>query len=93
MKVLGRYVLVEQIATKKSMKILISDVSDEKEKFDFHYKILKVGADCKYNLKKGDIPIFSQHVTFQNVKVLEKTDDRLVVNIVVYEEDIIAIEN
>lgn len=93
MRVLGKYVLVEQQMISKKTKIVLDAAREESDKFDFKYKILQVGPGCERDIKEGDIPIFAKHVQFQGVNVLERTDTHMTVHVIVYEEDIVGLEN
>lgn len=88
----NKHVLVEQIMTKKESQIILDAGSDDREKFNFEFKVTNVAEDCD-NIKIGDNPLFVEHVRFQGLKVIEKTDEKMIAEVIVHEDDIIAIEN
>jgi len=95
MKVLGRRVLVEQLMVKKETKIITSRVGEENpDEFDSSYKVLQLGDDCpKDIIKVGDIPVFGKYVDFSGIKVIERSNNRMVSHVIVPFDDIIGIED
>lgn len=92
-KVRMKFVLIKQIMMKKVGKIIVSEARDDKEKFRFSFEILQLGPDCRDDIKIGDHPIFSEYVKFSGAKVIEKNEEGMITNLIVYEDDIIAIDN
>lgn len=93
MTVLDAYVLIEQTMKKKKSAIITDAAKDEKQRFDFSFKIVQVGPKCERPIKVGDSPIFSQYAQFTGYKELEKTNDMMRSLIIVHENDIVGIDN
>lgn len=93
MRVLDQYVLVEQVMVSKGKKIIVDAARDNKDKFDYSFKIVQLGNKCEREIKIGESPIFSEHVRFGGIKVIEDTNIGMITNIIVHEGDIIAIDD
>jgi hypothetical protein len=91
-KVLGRYVLVEQIMKKKDSRIILDTAGSEQDKFDYSFKVIQKGDKCESEIKVGEHPIFEKHVQFQGVKAIEKTDLGMISILIVHEESIVGID-
>jgi hypothetical protein len=101
MKIIGKRVLVEQTSTKNESLIIMSEKNKGSDLI-ITFKVLQLGNECpteKGHVKVGDIPIFSEHVTFSGHKAIsvdKKSNGeviKLVAHTIVYYEDIIATEN
>ncbi len=92
MRLLKNYVCIEQTMKKKDSKIILDASADQKDKFEFSFKIIGLGPDC-VGIQIGDIPIFEQHVQFQGAKIIEKDDNGMITHTIVHQDSIIALEN
>jgi hypothetical protein len=101
MKIIGKRVLIEQTSVKKESKIILTDKSKE-QGLEITFKVIQLGNECPVgdgHVKVGDIPVFTEHVTFDGHKMvnLEKAPNgevlRAVAHTVVYYDDIVATEN
>lgn len=97
MKVLGDFVLVEQILTKKvNSKIILNDAKPEDELiYTQTLKVIEVGPDVKQEIKVGDIPILATWAEPVALKVISgKSGDEIITREAVYKgEFIVAIDN
>ena len=100
MKIIGKRVLVEQTSVKKDSKIILTEKSKE-QGIAVSFKVLKLGNECpkgEGHVEVGDIPVFSESVTFDGFKMIttEKAPNgevlRAVAHTVVWYDDIIATE-
>jgi len=91
-RVLGDFVLVEQTMTKKHSLIITDAAKDKKDTFDYAFKVVQKGKECKRDINVGESPIFSEYVKFSGLKILEKTDTRMVSLVIVHENDIIGVD-
>jgi len=92
MKVLKNAVLIEKTMIKKKSRIILSDKSEDDEKYDITYKILKLGPDVDADIKVGDIPVFHDYSQLMAAKVIERTKNKIVGTLIVFQDDIIAID-
>ncbi len=101
MKIIGKRVLVEQVSLKKDSKIIQLDKNKE-QGLSVTFKVLQLGNECptgEGHVKVGDIPVFSESVTFDGFKMIEvdKAPNGEVLkakaHTVVWYDDIIATEN
>lgn len=106
MRVIGTMVLVEQMMTKKTSAIIMTDGNKE-QSFDTKFKVLQLGAKCPKEgaedyegIKIGDEPIFSSHVTFHGAKRISEVKSKngrdtesVTMHTMVDYADIIAVEN
>ena len=101
MKIIGNRVLIEQTSTKKETKIIMTEKNKGSDLI-ITFKVLQLGNECptgEGHVKVGDVPIFSEHVTFSGHKTLtiDKAPNgevtKLVAHTIVYYDDIIATEN
>lgn len=96
MRVLGKRILVEQTMKKKQSFIHKLEKTKE-ENVDITFKIIQVGIDCpkEDNIKVGDIPIFSKHVTFEGAKVVSGSVEKgnAVLHTIVFYDDLIGIDD
>lgn len=93
MKVLGKRVLIEQTLTKKESKIIMAGKNNE-DSFNTSYKVLALGPECPTDeIKIGDIPIFGKYGEPQSIKILEKSEEKMIAHIIVPYDDIIGIED
>ena len=100
MKIIGKRVLVEQLSVKKESKIILSEKSKE-QGLSVTFKVLQLGNECPTgpgHVEIGDVPIFSESVTFDGFKMIEmeKAPNGEVLkakaHTVVWYDDIIATE-
>jgi hypothetical protein len=100
MKIIGKRVLVEQYSVKSESKIILSEKSKE-QGLKVTFKVLQLGNECPRGLdhvQVGDIPIFSESVTFDGFKMIEvdKAPNgevlKATAHTVVWYDDIIATE-
>jgi hypothetical protein len=101
MKIIGKRVLVEQTSIKKDTKIILTEKSKE-QNLTVTFKVLQMGNECptgEGHVQVGDVPIFSEHVTFDGFKMIEvdKAPNgevlKATAHTVVWYDDIIATEN
>lgn len=94
MKVVGRRVLVEQTMTKKQTKIILPGKTSSEDQYDITFVVLQLGEDCpKDIINVGDIPIFTKHINFEGVKMIEEEKDvKRTLHTIVYYDDIIGVE-
>jgi hypothetical protein len=101
MKIIGKRVLIEQTSVKKESKIILTDKSKE-QGLEITFKVIQLGNECptgEGHVKVGDIPVFTEHVTFDGHKMvtLDKAPNgevlKAVAHTVVYYDDIVATEN
>lgn len=100
-KIIGKRVLIEQTLTAKESKIILNTAKQPKDNVNFSFKVVKLGTECPQGPEEvavGDNVIFSQHVTFEGVKILseEKNAHGVVIksvsHVIVYYDDIIGVE-
>jgi hypothetical protein len=100
MKIIGKRVLVEQYSVKSESKIILSEKSKE-QGLKVTFKVLQMGNECPVgegHVQVGDVPIFSESVTFDGFKMIEvdKAPNgevlRATAHTVVWYDDIIATE-
>lgn len=101
MKIIGNRVLVEQTSLKKETKIIMTEKNKGSDLI-ITFKVLQLGNECPTGegyVKVGDIPIFSESVSFSGHKTIsvEKAPNgevlKLIAHTIVYYDDIIATEN
>jgi hypothetical protein len=101
MKIIGNRVLVEQTSIKSESLIIMTEKNKGND-LVITFKVLQLGNECpttEGHVKVGDIPIFSEHVTFSGHKTIDVTKapngevTKLVAHTIVYYDDIIATEN
>lgn len=91
-RVLNQFVLVKQTMTKKAGVIITDTAKSDADKFNYSFEIVQKGENCEMKFEVGECPIFSEYVKFSGLKVLEKTDEKMVTLVIVHENDIIAID-
>lgn len=100
MKIIGKRVLIEQNSVKKDSKIILSEKSKD-QGLSVTFKVLQLGNECptgEGHVQVGDVPIFSESVTFDGFKMIEvdKAPNGEVLkaraHTVVWYDDIIATE-
>jgi hypothetical protein len=100
MKIIGKRVLIEQKSVKKDSKIILAEKSKE-QGLTVTFKVLQLGNECpvgEEHVQVGDVPIFSESVTFDGFKMIEvdKASNgevlRATAHTVVWYDDIIATE-
>ncbi len=101
MKIIGNRVLVEQTSVKNESLIIMTEKNKGSDLI-ITFKVLQLGNECptgEGHVKVGDIPIFSESVTFSGHKTIsvDKKPNgeviKLVAHTIVYYDDIIATEN
>ena len=101
MKIIGNRVLVEQTSVKNESLIIMTEKNKGSDLI-ITFKVLQLGNECptgEGHVKVGDIPIFSENVTFSGHKTIsvDKKPNgeviKLVAHTIVYYDDIIATEN
>ena len=101
MRIIGKRVLVEQTSTKKDTKIILTEKNKGSDLI-ITFKVLQLGNECPTGegyVRVGDIPIFSEHVSFSGHKTIsvEKAPNgevlKLIAHTIVYCDDIIGTEN
>lgn len=100
MKIIGKRVLVEQKSVKKDTKIIMTEKNKD-QNISVSFKVLQLGNECptgEGHVKVGDVPIFSESVTFDGFKMIqtEKAPNgeilKATAHTVVWYDDIIACE-
>jgi hypothetical protein len=92
MRVLGPYVLIEQVKRKKHSGIIIT--KKNQIEWDEFLKVLSLGPGIPNpEFQVGESPILSRNVVFQGVKVITMTPDEEIVHFIVHHEDIVGIED
>lgn len=93
-KVLGNRVLVEQIMTKKNSKLLLTpDQQTNPDHFDIERKIIMIGDEVAANrLEIGDIPVFSKYGEADSIKIISKTDEKMISHLVMHVENIVGLD-
>jgi hypothetical protein len=94
MKILGQRLLVEQTLTRKNDLLYMG--KNEEDNFETSYEIIGLGQlteEQKSNVKIGDKPVFGKYVDFSALRLISKTPDVVVANIIVNYDDIVAIDN
>lgn len=91
-RVLDQYVLVKQTMRKKKTRIVMDGAKDDRDKFDYHFEVVAKGSKCEREISVGDSPIFSEHVRFSGIKVIEKNENGMISAVLVHEGDIIGID-
>lgn len=94
-QVLGNRVLVEQIMIRKKSKIIVPGKDEvNPDQFDIYFKVIDIGdgvpKDTK--LQVGSIPIFAKYVDLGTMKILEKSNEKMISNIIVHYDDIAGID-
>jgi len=101
MKIIGKRVLIEQKSVKKETTLIMTEANKDKG-ISVSFKVLQLGNECPVgegHVKVGDIPIFSEHVTFDGFKMIkaDKAPNGEVLNAIahtiVWYDDILATEN
>ena len=101
MKIIGNRVLVEQTSVKNESVIIMTEKNKGSDLI-ITFKVLQLGNECptgEGHVKVGDIPVFTEHVTFDGHKMvtLDKAPNgevlKAVAHTVVYYDDIVATEN
>lgn len=101
MKIIGKRVLIEQTSVKKESKIILTDKNKE-QGISVSFKVLQLGNECPTgvgHVQVGDIPVFSENVTFDGFKMLKTEKEAngeiklAVAQTIVWYDDIIATEN
>lgn len=91
-RVLDQYVLIKQIMKQKKSLIIRDAARLDKDKFDYSWEIVQLGNKVERDIKIGEHPIFTQHVSFAGFKVLEKSKTGMVSVVIVHENDIVSID-
>ena len=100
MKIIGKRVLIEQYSVKNESKIILSEKSKE-QGLKVTFRVLQMGNECpegEGHVQVGDVPIFSESVTFDGFKMIEveKAPNgevlKATAHTVVWYDDIIATE-
>lgn len=93
MKLLEKYILIEQTAISKKIDLLLPVTAKDDDRFDYSFKVLQKGPQCDPIIEVGDKPIFTNHVRFLGIKVISKTDNKMIVHVIVHETDIVGFDN
>lgn len=91
-KLLDKYVLIEQITVKKESKIILTDSAKEEDKFDFFFKIIDKSKHCNEDIEIGWIPILNNHASPHLVRVIDQAKDTRIAHLIVHENELIGIE-
>jgi co-chaperonin GroES (HSP10) len=100
-KIIGKRVLIEQVLTAKPRKIIVAGAKQAADNVDYAFTVLALGTECpkgELEVAIGDKVIFSQHVTFEGVKIISEERDahkqitNSVSHVIVHYDDIIAVE-
>ena len=96
-RVIGRRVLIEQKITEKKSNILDNTGEKGKSQMECIETILQIGPECPEGvIAVGEHPVFNNHVQYQAMKQVfkeeTKTHVKMTVHVIVYFDDIVAIE-
>ena len=91
-RVMADFVLVKQVMKAKKSAIILDNVQDQREKFDYYFQVVQKGKDCVRDFNVGESPIFSEYVKFSGLKILHKNDEGMVSLVIVHENDIIGVD-
>ena len=75
MKIIGNRVLIEQTSVKNESLIIMTEKNKGSDLI-ITFKVLQLGNECpreEGHVKVGDIPIFSENVTFSGHKTIDVT--------------------
>lgn len=94
MKPLGQFVVIEQKMTKKKTAIIVSEAREDTDKFDFSFKVLRLGNKCESDIKVGEMPILAKHRVFHAMDVLERYPNQggMLCHAIIHENDIVGID-
>jgi hypothetical protein len=94
MRPIGQFVVIEQIMTKKKTLISLEKAENDSDKFDFIFKIIRLGPKCENDIKVGEMPILSKHRVFQAIDVLERFPNQggMRCHALIHENDIVGID-
>lgn len=92
MRPIGDFIVLEQKMVKKKSAIILTDKTPDESKFDFSFKIIRIGEDCKRKIAIGEIPILAKYRTIHAIDVLEKDDNGMLCHIMVHENDIVGVD-
>lgn len=95
MKVIGEGVLIREVATKRKSQLITGGADvDLKSTHIITRVVEQIGAKIDNpEIKVGDIPIFSEFVSFGNVKIISKTEQKIESLIIVHYNDIIGVDS
>ncbi len=93
MTVLDRYVLLRHTLTEKKGLIIKDAARDEADKYDSTFEVLQKGDKCERRFEVGDNVLLARHVSFQAVKVIDPSRKKTIAEVIIYEDDIIAIDD
>lgn len=87
------YVVLKQVMKSKPGKIILENVKEDKEKFDFSFVIAHVHDENVNPWAVGDIPVLGQYANLHLLRVLTKTKDYMESLLICHENDIVAVDN
>lgn len=93
MTVLDRYVLLKHTLTQKKGIIIKDAAKDDADKFDSTFEVLQKGDKCERKINIGDYVLLARHVSFQAVKIIDPNRKKTIAEVIIYEDDIIAIDD
>lgn len=94
MKVLGKRVLIEQTMVRKKSALLLENKDPNSiDNFDMSQKIIQVGSDCPIGeINEGDTPILGKYSEPSAVKVIEKSQDKMITHIIMDYDNIVGVD-
>ena len=94
MKAIGEYVLLKQVSEKKKTQLITQGLIDAKDTHIMTNEVLQIGSKViDPEIEIGDNPIFGEHMSFGNIKVISSTDTKMEAYVIVHYNDIIGIED
>lgn len=88
-KVFGKKVLVEEVATLKKQAVILSESAKKEDRFDFEHTVIEAGDECQY-VKKGDKIILNRNAMALHSEIVEQSKEKVVAHTVFNELDIIG---
>lgn len=97
MKLFGKRVLIESIATKKESKLILNEnAKNQEDVFDVTHKVIGIGPDCpkdeENRINVGDVPVFGAYASPFSIKVIDKNKERSITHMVYYYDDLAGVE-
>ena len=91
-KVFGKKVLVEEVATLKKQAVILSETAKKEDRFDFEHTAIEAGDECQY-VKKGDKIILNKNAMPLHSEVVEHSKEKVVAHTIFNEIDIVGKRN
>jgi hypothetical protein len=92
-KIAKGYVVLKQIMKAKAGKIILDNIKEEKDKFNFQSTIVMVAEGNERPWEVGDIPVLGTYATPTPLRMLTQTKTYMEILLLVHENDILAVDN